>query len=104
MIRVTVAFPQEEGKTFNWDYFLNNHGPLVHENLSTRGLVSIEVDRGISAPDPSAPPPFVAMAHLNFNTVDEVHEAFKEVGRAVVGDIANFTDISPTIQISETLG
>lgn len=103
MIRVTVAYPNESGKKFDWDYYLNSHGPLVNQNLSNRGLVKFEVDKGVSAPDPSAPAPFVAIAHLTFNTVDEVHEAFKAVGREVMGDIPNFTDIQPTIQISETV-
>ena len=103
MIRVTVAFPTKKEKRSTGTTFSTITDRWVHENLSTRGMVSLEVDRGISAPDPSAPAPFVAMAHLNFNTVDEVHEAFKAVGREVVGDIANFTDINPTIQISETL-
>ena len=103
MIRVTVAYPNEQGKKFNWEYYINTHLPLAHEHLDPRGLIRLEVDKGVSAPDPSAPPPFVAFGYLTFNTVEEVHEAFKAVGRPVMGDIRNFTDIKPTIQISEVL-
>ena len=103
MIRVTIAYPNEPGKKFDWDYYLNTHGPLVQQNMGGRGLIKIEVDKGLSGPDPSAPAPFVAIAHLTFNTVEEVHETFKAVGREVMGDIPNFTDINPTIQISETV-
>ena len=101
MIRVTVAYPNETGKKFDWDYYLNTHGPLVNEHLGNQGLIKIEVDKGLSSPDPSEPPPFVAIAHLTFNTVEEVHEAFKAAGREIMGDIPNFTDIKPTFQISE---
>ena len=101
MIRVTVAYPNEPGKKFDWDYYLNSHGPMVNKNMGNRGLVKAEVDKGVSGSDPSEPAPFVAIAHLTFNTVEEVHEAFKAVGREVMGDIPNFTDIKPTFQISE---
>ncbi len=101
MIRVTVAYPNEPGKKFDWDYYLNTHGPLVNEQLNGRGLLKLEVDKGISSPDPSEPAPFVAIAYLTFNTVEEVHEGFKASGREIMGDIPNFTDIKPTFQISE---
>lgn len=101
MIRVTVAYPNEPGKKFDWDYFLNTHGPLLNKNLGNRGLIKIEVDKGVSGPDPSEAAPFVAIAHLTFDTVEEVHEAFKAAGREIMGDIPNYTDIKPTFQISE---
>ena len=101
MIRVTVAYPNESGKKFDWDYFLNTHGPLLNKLLGSRGLTKFEVDKGVSGSDPSAPAPFVAIAHLTFNTVEEVHEGFKAAGREIMGDIPNYTDIKPTFQISE---
>ncbi len=101
MIRVIVAYPNESGRKFDWDYYLNSHGPLVNKHLGSRGLLKIEVDKGISAPDPSEEAPFVAIAYLTFNTVEEVHEGFKAAGREIMGDIPNFTDIKPTFQISE---
>ena len=101
MIRVTVSYPNEEGKKFDWDYYMNTHLPLVHEHLDSRGMTKLEVDKGISAPDPSAPPDLIAVAYLTFSTADEVHEAFKAAGRPIMGDIPNYTDIKPTIQINE---
>ena len=59
--------------------------------------------RGVSAADPNAPAPFVALANLYFNTTDEVHEGFKTHGREILGDIKNYTDVSPQFQISEVL-
>ena len=101
MVRVTVLFPNEEGKKFDHDYFQNKHLPMVARLLTPLGMVSGGCDKGISGPDPSAPPPYALISHLEFNTVDEVHEAFKAAGREVMGDVPNFTDISPVIQISE---
>lgn len=104
MIRVSVLYPYEEGAKFDNTYVLEKHIPMVKEQLEPRGLVKIEVDRGISAADPNAPPPFVAANQLYFNTVDEVHQAFMAAGRQVMGDIPNFTTIKPQIQISEIVG
>ena len=101
MIRVTVAYNNESGKKFDWDYFTGAHNRLVHRELDSRGLIRLEQDKGISSPDPNAPPPFVGLAHLTFNTLEEVHQAFQAAGAAVMGDIPNYTDIEPTIQISE---
>ena len=68
-----------------------------------RGLVRAEIDKGVSAADPNDPAPAIAVIHLIFNTVEEVHAAFIAAGRPVMGDIPNYTDIQPTIQISEML-
>ena len=104
MIKVTVQYSNEPGKKFDWDYFLGDHMAILHRELDHRGMVRVEIDKGISAADPSAPAPFVGAAHLIFNTVEEVHAAFMAAGRPVMGDIPNYTDISPTIQISEMVG
>ena len=104
MIRVTVSYTNDPGKKFDWDYFVGDHMAIVHRELDHRGLVRVEIDKGMSGADPNAPAPFIAAAHLIFNTVEEVHAAFMAAGRAVMGDIPNYTDIPPTIQISEMIG
>ena len=101
MIRVSLLYPNQPGSTFDQNYFANKHIPMAKQRLETLGLVRLEIDRGISAADPDSAAPFVAVEHLTFNSVDEVHEAFKAVGREVMGDIPNYTDIKPQVQISE---
>jgi len=101
MIKVSVLYPNEEGKKFDMDYYTGKHMPLVHSRMDSMGLLRTEVEKGVSGADPSAPAPFVAIGVLYFNTVEEVHEVFKTHGREVMGDIPNYTDISPQIQISE---
>ena len=101
MIKVSLLYPAEEGKKFDMDYYANKHMPLVHERLDFVGLIRSEIESGISSADPSAPAPFVAIGTLYFNTTDEVHEGFKTHGRELMGDLPNFTDIAPQVQISE---
>ena len=71
--------------------------------MGPMGLVNTEMEKGVSSTDPNVPAPFVALGHLHFNTTEEVHSAFTAHGGELMGDIPNFTDIQPTIQISETL-
>ena len=103
MIKVSVLYPNEEGKKFDMDYNTGKHMPMVHSRLDSMGMLRSEVEGGVSSADPNAPAPFVAIAVLYFNKVEEVHEAFKTHGREIMGDIPNYTDISPQIQISEIL-
>jgi uncharacterized protein (TIGR02118 family) len=103
MIRVSVLYPNQPGKKFDHKYYMEKHVPLAGNRLRPHGLIRTEIDRGISAADPKAPAPFLVVAHLFFNSVDDVHNAFRAVGREVMGDIPNYTDIQPQIQISEVV-
>jgi uncharacterized protein (TIGR02118 family) len=49
----------------------------------------------------SAPPTFVAMGHLLFDTVESFQHAFGPHAEAILGDIPNFTNTQPTVQVSE---
>ena len=104
MIRVTILYPNQPGSNFDHKYFTEKHLPLAKELLGPLGLVRIEVDKGISAPDPKVPAPFVVIAHDIFNSVDDVHSTFKAVGRQLMADISNFTNAQPQVQISEMIG
>ena len=88
MIRVTVLYPNEPGKKFDWDYYTGKHAPLVNEKLGPLGMVRYEIDRGISAPDPNAPPPFVAVFNMFFNTVDEVPDSSWFTNRIYAGRVS----------------
>ena len=59
MIKVTVFYENEEGKSFDFDYYCNTHMPMVQERLTTFGMRYYNVEKGISDADPSAPPPFI---------------------------------------------
>ena len=104
MIKVSVYFPNESDKKFDLDYFTNQHMAMVHQRLDSGGLVRSEVEKGVSDADPSAPPRFVAVGILYFETLEQVHEGFKTHGREIMGDLPNYTDIQPQFLISEVVG
>ena len=103
MIKVSVFYLNEEGKKFDHGYWTTTHLNLVQSLLGPMGLVNGEMEKGVSGTDPNDPPQFIAVAHLYFNTVDEVHAAFMAHAGAIIGDISNYTEIKPQFQISETL-
>lgn len=100
MIKVSVFYPNTEGKRFNADYFLNKHIPFVQEQLGS-SLKRTSVDMGLAGGEPGSPAPYQAMGHLFFDTVEAFQAAFGLHASSLMGDIPNFTDIQPTIQISE---
>jgi uncharacterized protein (TIGR02118 family) len=103
MIKVTVMYPNEAGKKFDMDYYVNNHMPMAAGLLTPGGLIRGEVEKGISGTDPNSPPMYVAVGCLYFSSLEEVHAAFTTHGREIMGDIPNYTDIAPQFLIGETV-
>src|SRR5262245_59065068 len=101
MVRITVLYPNESGKRFDHTYYAQKHLPLVMERLKSSGMLRYEVDKGIAGGAPGAPAPFVATCHLYFNNVADFQKGIGTHSKEIMGDIPNYTDIAPQIQISE---
>ena len=100
MVRVSVMYEQKEGKKFDEDYFFNNHLPLVRKKLEPLGMISVEVDRGLSGGG-GDPAPYLFIAHMVFETFEKFQSAFGQVREELASDVAKYTDLKPRIQISE---
>ena len=75
----------------------------MHRLLDSEGLTRTEIEKGISDADPSAAPRNIAVGNLYFEAVEQVHAAFMNHGKEIMGDIPNYTDIQPQILISEVV-
>lgn len=102
MIKVSVMYPAGEGNNFNIDYYLANHVSLVSKTLG-EALKEASYDKGIGGGLPGSPAPFVAMANLYFSSVEEFAQAFAAGAPILMGDLPNFTNIAPVVQISEVM-
>jgi len=100
MIKVSVLYPGGAGTTFNMDYYLNRHIPMVRGKLGT-ACKSAAVEQGLGGATPGSLPAFSAMGHLYFDSVDAFQAAFGPHAAAIMGDIPNYTNVQPTIQVSE---
>jgi uncharacterized protein (TIGR02118 family) len=101
MIKVTVFYPNGEGKTFDMDYYCNKHMALVSK-LSGDALKSMAVEKGIAGIAPNSPAPYAAIGNMYFDSVGAFQEAFSRADQ-LMGDIPNFTNIEPIFQISEVM-
>ena len=100
MIKVSVLYPNNEGSKFDMAYYCNTHMPMVQEKLG-RMCKGVAVEQGMSGPTPGSRPVFVAMGHLYFESLADFQTAFGQHAAAIMADIPNYTNIQPTIQISE---
>jgi uncharacterized protein (TIGR02118 family) len=92
MVKLSVLYPATEGASFDHEYYRVQHVPLC---LSTWGLDSAQIERGIDGP-------YVAAVHFTFDSMDDMNAAFANEGTAtVLADVANYTTIAPVMQISD---
>lgn len=100
MIVFSVFYPATSGARFDAAYYNANHIPLVEQAFEATGLVGVQVFHGLSAGDGGAAP-YVAMAHLSFESADALQASLTGPRAAeVFGDIAKFTTIQPVTQVS----
>jgi uncharacterized protein (TIGR02118 family) len=100
MIKVSVLYPNEEGKSFDMGYYCDKHIPMVQQKLGA-ACKSVAVEQGMAGGQPGSPPTYIAMGHLYFDSVEAFQAAFGPHAKEIMGDIPNYTKIQPTIQISE---
>jgi len=63
---------------------------------------SIEVCKGLSSPT-GAPPTNICVARIRINSTEEFSSAMAQHGAKIMGDIPNYTNIEPQIQMDEVL-
>ena len=102
MIRLTVLYPAKDGATFNYDYYFNDHHKLLMSRWKPEGMVSCEFDKGLSDPA-GGKAPYVAIAYIKFNSVDDLQKALAKHGAEVIGDVPNYTKIEPIMQVNEVM-
>ena len=100
MIKVSVFYPYQEGDRFDIDYYCNSHIPMVRQKLGT-ACKGVAVEQGIAGATLGSEPGFVAMGHLYFDSMEAFQTAFAPHAEAIMADIPNYTNIQPTIQLSE---
>ena len=100
MIKISILYPNTAGSTFDMTYYLDKHMPMVRQKLGT-ALKGTAVEQGIGGGQPGAPAPYVAMGHLLFDSVESFQQSFGPHTAAIAGDVPNYTNTQPTIQVSE---
>ena len=102
MIKVSVVYPNAEGKKFDMDYYCNTHVPMVGALLGD-ALKGATVEKGLGGGAPGSPAPYAGMGNLYFDTMEEFGSAFGPNAEKIMGDVPNFTNIEPVVQVSEVM-
>lgn len=100
MIKLSVMYPARDGARFDHDYYLNRHMPLIKQRLGDDCL-GYSVDRGLAGAAPGSAPPFVAMCHIYFASLERFNASFPQHGPELQADVGNYTDIVPLMLVSE---
>jgi uncharacterized protein (TIGR02118 family) len=102
MIKVSVMYPNQPGARFDHTYYRDKHMPLVKARLGD-ACKSYTVDKGLAGGAPGAPATYVGMCHIFSDSVESFPAAMDKHAQEIMGDIPNYTDIAPVIQISEVV-
>jgi uncharacterized protein (TIGR02118 family) len=102
MIKVSVMYPAGEGNTFDMNYYTQKHIPMVASLLGD-AVKGATIDKGLSGPEPGSAPAYSICGHLYFESLDAFQNAFGPNAEKIMGDIPNFTNVQPVVQIGEVL-
>ena len=103
MFSVTVLYPKTDTSRFDMDYYLNQHTPLVRERLTPVGLTGIDLKESIAGGAPGTVQAYTMITQLNFGSLEDLQHALATHGPELIGDIPNFTDVQPQMQISRSV-
>jgi uncharacterized protein (TIGR02118 family) len=100
MIHVAVQYPRTEGAKFDMDYYTSKHMPMVQERCGD-ALKAMTVVEGMSGGMSGQPSANVAVGTLTFDSLEAFQSAMGPHMGEIMGDIPNYTDITPVLEISE---
>ena len=100
IIKVTILYPNGDGKTFDMDYYSNKHMPMVASLLGD-SLKLLAIDKGVAGRTPDEPIPYLAIGYLYFDKLSAYQNSFGPNAEKIINDIPNYTNIQPVVQISE---
>jgi len=104
MIKISILYPSNPSARFDMGYYIDTHMPLSIGFLSVHpGFKGVSVERGLGGAVPGTDAAYTAMCHFLFNSAEDFMAAFMPHAEVLQGDMPNYTDIEPVIQISEVL-
>jgi len=100
MITINIFYPNKPGSRFDMDYYVRTHMPMAFRLLSP-ALKRASVEHGLRGEEDGSPPRYIAMAHLQFESLEKFLEVWLPAAEQLTADIPSYTDIEPVIHISE---
>jgi uncharacterized protein (TIGR02118 family) len=102
MIKVSVMYPNTPGARFDHQYYRDKHMPLLKQRMGAK-CQYYTIDKGLAGRVPGTPATYVGMCHIFCDSVEDYQSGFGPHSAEIRGDIVNYTDLTPIIQISEVV-
>lgn len=98
MVTLTVVYPYDASARFDDAYYIATHIPLARE---VWGDAITDVTIHFALAGLAGDPPFSAIAHIEFASMEAFQQAMAQPRAAEVGaDLANFSGVTPKTQLS----
>ncbi|WP_343486771.1 EthD family reductase [Allomuricauda sp. d1] len=102
LVKVAILYPNSDDATFDIAYYAEKHMPMVAD-LFGEALRHYAIDKGVAGRTPEEPIPYVAVGYFYFDQLSDYENAFGANAEKILGDIPNYTNIQPVVQISEVV-
>lgn len=102
LIKISVMYPFQEGKTFNMEYYETKHMPMVAKYLGTN-LVKYTIEKGVASGIPNQPLPYMAIGTFYVKSLEDYQAAIAPNRDAIRADFVNYTNAAPVILVSEVV-
>ncbi|AYB33579.1 EthD family reductase [Chryseolinea soli] len=102
LVKVSVMYPFEEGKTFNMEYYETKHMPMVAAFLGSN-LVKYTIEKGLASGIPNQPLPYMAIGTFYVKSLSDYQAAIAPNRDAIRADFVNYTNATPVILVSEVV-
>ena len=102
MIKVSVIYPNTPGVRFNHEYYRDKHMPLVKDRMGDN-CKYYTIDKGLAGAAPGSEATYISMGHIFCESIESFQAGFGPHAEEIMADIPNYTDVTPTIQISEVV-
>ncbi|MGD1945494.1 MAG: EthD family reductase [Croceivirga sp.] len=99
-VKVMLLYPNEEGKSFDINYYSKKHMPMVAAFFGD-ALKGYGIEKGVDSTFPKEKTPHVAIGYFLFDSVEDYYNSFGPNTDKILNDIPNYTSIQPVIQITE---
>jgi uncharacterized protein (TIGR02118 family) len=93
MISVHILYPKTDDSTFDMDYYCSTHMPMLADALgdACKGWGASTVGGGN----------WEAIGWATVESQEAFDAAMKEHGAAIMGDVANYTNVAPELVVGQ---
>ena len=99
MFKIYIFYPHQPGVRFDMAYYCERHMPMVQSRIGA-ACTGFTVDAGLAGGAPGSAPPYVAVGALLVDSLEAFGAAMAQHGAEIMGDMANYTDAQPVLQVS----